>query len=930
VSGRSTIYTFIGKDEFSKVADDVAKAAHGMGKKFGAAGLAVAGAAGAVAAGVGVASAALVIMGKNAAEDEAAQRKLAIALRNSAGATRGQVAEVERWISAQGEALGITDDKMRPALQRLTQATGDVGKAQSLMGVAMDASVGSGKSLEVVSAALAKAQNGNMGALSKLGVQIKDTDGKTMSFKDTVLQMSETFKGQAAGAADSLDGKMGRLQLMFDEAKESIGSRLLPVAERLADWFINSAKPAIENMVTAVWPKLQGLFGYIQHSAEVILPKLQEYWGKLRAAFDESRPGLQNIADMFALVGRAIVEKVIPALADIAGKVVPVVIKAIGKLGEILPPIVGAYLDGVATIVGGFRFLFMGVTKHMEAILWTAEKTMGWIPNIGEKIKAARSGFTQFRNWAVDSLGDVQASLRDTADAARAVGEHFIDAYRQIPKEALSSPVKKAEKDITTSVGNIEDVLTNIPKAVKKTAEKVKKSGPDLKGAFDQVLGQVRDALDAARSRIEAFNESAASLGKSIARGLGAFGEDVADFATKMANAISPDQLLANMQASVIAVDEWRASLANVASLGLPQNIVEELRAMGLDSADELRALNLMSAEQLQQFGALWQARDQSGAVEGAKQYADDIATELAGLPATLKAVGAQAMAGLAEGLGSQKGIVGDQALDAIAEIINRINDEEDLLTIQFEYEFVPKGAKQKGKKKKKSSKGGGSGGGGYSEGYGSSVGHGLMAATAGAGSLGAGFGKWGPYWSWNRRNGMGQHDGADVSVGAGTPVYATRAGRIVDTGSSGWAGNHVEWESNGTRFIYAHLSNIAKWSGSVGSGTMLGRAGSTGNATGPHLHVQASRSGSYVNPAYYLADGGIVRRRRGGTLAVIGEGRYDEAVVPLKPGVRTGGGDTYNVTIAGGLDSAETIARRVQTALLDLKRRQGVSLGLS
>jgi hypothetical protein len=66
--------------------------------------------------------------------------------------------------------------------------------------------------------------------------------------------------------------------------------------------------------------------------------------------------------------------------------------------------------------------------------------------------------------------------------------------------------------------------------------------------------------------------------------------------------------------------------------------------------------------------------------------------------------------------------------------------------------------------------------------------------------------------------------------------------------------------------------------------------------------------------------------------LDALNSGQPTGTMVPLTRGT-TGpatGGDTYNVTIHGGLDSAETIARTVQTALLDLKRRQGVGLGLA
>lgn len=228
-------FLLIAEDRTGKGFGSAAKGMTGMQKAAVAAGVAVA------ATGAFLLSAA-----KNAAEDEKGQRRLAIALKNTAGASDSTVAAVESWISQIGVATGVSDDQLRPALQRLVQATGDVGRAQDLMRVAMDVSAGSGKSLEVVTAALAKAQNGNMGALSKLGVKIKDADGKTMSFKDTVAQMSQTFKGQMAASAESVEGKLGRLGLVVDETKEGIGSALLPVASALGTVMLTKVVPAVQ------------------------------------------------------------------------------------------------------------------------------------------------------------------------------------------------------------------------------------------------------------------------------------------------------------------------------------------------------------------------------------------------------------------------------------------------------------------------------------------------------------------------------------------------------------------------------------------------------------------------------------------------------------------------------------------------------------
>lgn len=220
-------------------------------------------------AGIAAGSVALVGMTKNAIEDEAAQRKLATALENSVGANDRQVASVERWIEKQGLATGIMDDEMRPAFQRLVEATGSISEAQRQMGIAFDVSAGTGKSLETVSAALMKANNGTTASLSKLGLKTKDANGEMLSLDQALKVMSQTFSGQAEARADSLSGKMDRLKLIFDETKEAIGARLIPVASQLADWFLAKGVPAMQAMggylEVNLLPTLQSLGQFIQN-----------------------------------------------------------------------------------------------------------------------------------------------------------------------------------------------------------------------------------------------------------------------------------------------------------------------------------------------------------------------------------------------------------------------------------------------------------------------------------------------------------------------------------------------------------------------------------------------------------------------------------------------------------------------------------------
>ena len=103
---------------------------------------------------------------KAAIEDEAAQIRLATALKNATGATNEMIASVEKQILKTSLATGVADDKLRPALQRLSLSTNDVTKAQDLLNLALDISQATGKGLDSVANALGKAYDGNTAALA--------------------------------------------------------------------------------------------------------------------------------------------------------------------------------------------------------------------------------------------------------------------------------------------------------------------------------------------------------------------------------------------------------------------------------------------------------------------------------------------------------------------------------------------------------------------------------------------------------------------------------------------------------------------------------------------------------------------------------------------------------------------------------------------
>ena len=100
-------------------------------------------------------------------------------------------------------------------------------------------------------------------------------------------------------------------------------------------------------------------------------------------------------------------------------------------------------------------------------------------------------------------------------------------------------------------------------------------------------------------------------------------------------------------------------------------------------------------------------------------------------------------------------------------------------------------------------------------------------------------------------------HGGLDIAAGMGTPIYAAESGIVTNSGSAiHWSyGNIVTIEhGNGMETRYAHMSSTGVYVGQrVERGQFIGRVGSTGNSTGPHLHFEVLIYGNRVDPLGYL-----------------------------------------------------------------------------
>ena len=101
-------------------------------------------------------------------------------------------------------------------------------------------------------------------------------------------------------------------------------------------------------------------------------------------------------------------------------------------------------------------------------------------------------------------------------------------------------------------------------------------------------------------------------------------------------------------------------------------------------------------------------------------------------------------------------------------------------------------------------------------------------------------------------------HTGVDLVQGYGAEIRATGAGRIVHAGPMGGYGTMVEIDhGNGLSTRYAHMSEVLVAEGQeVAQGAVIGRVGTSGRSTGPHLHYEVRVDGEPVDPERFLRAG--------------------------------------------------------------------------
>lgn len=396
-----------------------------FGKVAGAAFAAAAVAAGAYAIKIGVEGV------KAALEDEQSQLKLAQSLEKATGATKAQIAATETSIDKMARATGVADDQLRPALARLSLSTGDLSKAQDLLSLALDISAQTGKPLEGVANALGKAYDGNNAALGRLGVGLSAAELKTMTFTDVQTKLTDLFGGAAAENADTYAGRMARLQVVFDEAKEAIGARLLPI---------------IENLVTLI--------------VEKVAPNLEKFANLFKPITD----AIERNKETFAEFGKFIEEYIVPVLTVTLGAALKTVgyiaggvIDVIASVINIIQTLVSKAIDGINLLIKAYNAIPLlpnipliskpSVTLSTPSTTTATKITTPSISIPSSVTSTAAKGSSSISNVATSSataaatIGSFGAGSFRMAEAATSGDTYNISVTGALDKEAVARQI---------------------------------------------------------------------------------------------------------------------------------------------------------------------------------------------------------------------------------------------------------------------------------------------------------------------------------------------------------------------------------------------------------------------------------------------------------------------------------------------------------
>jgi phage-related protein len=198
-----------------------------------------------------------------------------------------------------------------------------------------------------------------------------------MSFEQVQGRLTDLFGGAAARNADTYAGKIARVQVAFDEAKETVGAALLPILDKLLQFINQNALPAINAFSDAFSLTSGEGFGNVitnvANTVKSIVQPVFEAWQvvfeKLKKVIVDNKDNFMAFWDVIKYIA-PLIGKAIGGAVTVVGDIAELVLAIIAKVLGAIKPLLNTAIDGINLIIKGYN-----------AVQWGKDVPM--IPKIG-------------------------------------------------------------------------------------------------------------------------------------------------------------------------------------------------------------------------------------------------------------------------------------------------------------------------------------------------------------------------------------------------------------------------------------------------------------------------------------------------------------------------------------------------------------------
>lgn len=451
-----------------------------------------------------------------AAEEDKALASLGRTLQNVGQAFA--IPQVNEFISAQQAALGVSEDQLRPAFQRLVTVLGDAGLAQEQLSLALDVSAGTGKSLDQVVMGLSRAYSGNTAGLSRLGAGLDKTLLKSGDLVAITAELNKKFGGQAAVAAASFGGSLDKIKIAADEAKESIGQAIITA-------IIGEGGNA-QNQVEGLTKGIAKFGDMVATAFTFIIPIVKDFFGFIQKIFTT----LSKMRPVITAIGSLI------AGAFVAGKVIAFV-NAIQKLVAVMKALrAAAATAGIATALatGGVSVAAgaagaAAAVAAMGASIYAANKLFDKLDKASSKVAKNSKTTSSTTNGTIKptrTLQQIMAEMEKNSEKTKKNAKELTAEQKTqaaVLKFAQSvgiDPTKDLES-VNLFAAAVRKVGANATDEQKKTAlVALQTAGNTAQESVNILAASIREVTNQTTGNFATAAEAAAAYNAAIKAGI--------------------------------------------------------------------------------------------------------------------------------------------------------------------------------------------------------------------------------------------------------------------------------------------------------------------------------------------------------------------------------------------------------------------------